>query len=321
MDDASLGLHELSVTRRIPAAPASVFAAWTEAEQLRGWYAPRGMTVPECEMDPRPGGAFRLTMRDADGRDLPHPMVVEEFEAPRRLVLRVAEGMCAPLVGMVGTILFEPDGEGTRLDVTWRHPTAEMRDHHAAMGFARAWGELLDKLTAQLLRPAGGGAMSPPPAPEHGWLHRLLGAWRYEIEATGPDGAVMRGEGREVVRSLGGYWVVAEAEGSMPCLATARWIMTLGWDARAGRFRGSWVGSVIGHMFVYDGGLSEDGRSLVLENEGPSFTGEGSARYRDILTLEDDAARVMHSEVQGEDGGWTRFVTMRFRREGRKAVD
>jgi len=316
MYDAPAGEHALSIARRIPAPPDAVFAAWTDAEQLRRWYAPRGMTVPQCEMDPRPGGAFRLTMRDADGRDLPHPMVVDAVEAPRLLVLRVLEGMCAPLVGMVGTILFEPDGAGTRLEVTWRHPSEAMRAAHEAMGFARAWGELLDKLTAHLLQPATANPMSPPPAPEHGWLHRMLGAWRYEIECTGPDGAALRGEGHETVRSLGGFWVVGEAEGSMPGCGSARWMVTLGWDAQARRFRGSWVGSMMAHMFVYDGALSEDGRTLTLENEGPSFTGEGTARYRDVVTLEGDDQRLMHSEMLGADGAWTRFVTMRFRRTG-----
>lgn len=316
MDDAPMMAHALSVTRRIPAPPEAVFAAWTDAAQLRHWYAPRGMSVAQCEMDPRPGGAFNLTMHDASGHDLPHPMSVEAVEAPRCLVLRVLEGMCAPLAGMVGTILFEPEGDGTRLEVSWRHPSAEMRAHHEAMGFATAWGELLDKLTAHLMRPAGANPMSPPPTPEHGWLHRLLGTWRYEMEATGPDGTMLRGEGRETVRSLGGFWVIGEAEGTMPGCGPGRWVITLGWNPAARRFLGSWVGSMMAHMFVYDGALSEDGRSLTLENEGPSFTGEGTARYRDVVTLEGDDLRLMHSEVQGADGGWTRFVTMRFRRVG-----
>jgi len=69
-------------------------------------------------------------------------------------------------------------------------------------------------------------------------------------------------------------------------------------------------------MFVYDGALSEDRRKLTLENEGPSFTGEGTARYRDVMTIDGDDLRLLHSEVQGEDGSWTRFVSSRFRRVG-----
>jgi uncharacterized protein YndB with AHSA1/START domain len=307
----------LAITRRIPAPSEAVFAAWTEAEQLRCWYAPRGMTVPQCEVELRPGGAIRLTMRDADGRDAPHPMAIEAVEPPRRLVLRVLDGMACDLAGTVGTILFEPDAAGTRLHVTWTHPTAEMRERHAAMGFTKAWGELLDKLTAHLASPPPGLCpMAAPLAPEHGWLHRLLGEWRYETECTDPDGTTMRAAGRESVRSLGGQWVIGEAEGTMPGVGAVRWVVTMGFDAKAGRFRGSWVGSMMAHMFLYDGALSEDGRTLTLENEGPSFDGQGTSRYRDIVELRDDDTRLLMSEVQGADGAWTRFMTGTFRRAG-----
>lgn len=316
MDTHVTSAHALAITRRMPAPPDAVFAAWTQEDQLRRWYAPRGMEVAECRVEPRRGGAFSVTMRDAAGALHPHPMTIDAIDAPRRLMLRVGEGMSCDLAGAAGTVLFHPEGDGTRLDVSWSHPTEEMRARHAAMGFATGWSDLMDTLTAHLLRPDEASPMSPPPAPEHGWLHRLVGTWSYEMEGAGPDGVMLRGEGREVVRPLGGFWVIGEAEGSMPGCGLGRWVVTLGWDAQAARFRGSWVGSMMGHMFVYDGALSDDRRVLTLQNEGPSFTGQGTARYRDIVMLESDDLRLLHSEVEGEDGRWTRFVSSRFRRIG-----
>jgi uncharacterized protein YndB with AHSA1/START domain len=306
--------NALRATRRIPATPEAVFAAWTDPAQVKAWFGPRGMTIDEASVDLRAGGLHHTVMRDAAGKTWRNPMVIEQVEAPRLLVLRVPSGSDCPVVGSVGTLRFTPEGAGTRLEVAWHHPTEEQRAQHEAMGFAKGWGETLDKLTAHLIRPAA-CPMATPATIEHGWLHRLLGEWEYESECSmGPDGPPMKARGRESVRSLGGYWVIGEGEGEMPGGGHARWIVTMGFDAKAGRFRGSWVGSMMGHMFVYDGALSEDGRTLTLENEGPSFTGEGTARYRDIVEMVDDDTRILASEVQGEDGGWTRFMTGRFTR-------
>jgi uncharacterized protein YndB with AHSA1/START domain len=313
--------HELVMTRRIPAPPAAVFAAWTEAERIKQWWGPAGMTVPEAAVELRPGGLHRAVMRDAAGQDHPCLTVVEAVEVPHRLVVRVPEEAGGPLVGATAEIRFDAEGgEGTRLTVRWRHPTAGMRAAHEAMGFARGWAEMLDKLTAHAMTPPPGTAcpMAAPLAPEHGWLHRLLGEWSYAIECMPPPGqdGPMRASGVERVRSLGGYWVIGEAEGTAPGGGDGvfRSVITMGFDPDTRRFKGSWAGSMMPHMFLYDGALDAEGRVLTLDAEGPSFTGEGTARYRDIVELRGEDHRLLISEVQGQDGGWTRIMTGEFRR-------
>ncbi|WP_270934685.1 DUF1579 family protein [Falsiroseomonas oryzae] len=306
--------RDLTMTRRIPAPPGTVFSAWTEPDRVRQWFGPRNMTTPVCEIDLRPGGRHHTVMRDAEGKDYPNPMVIEAVEAPRLLVLRVPEGSSCPLPGSVGTLLFLPDGEGTRLEVTWRHPTPEMRARHAEMGFDQGWGETLDKLVAHVVTPPVGCPVATPAAVEHGWLHRMVGDWAYESECSmGPGQPPASASGVERVRALGGYWVVGESEGEMPGGGPARWTISLGFDPCAQRFRGTFIGSMMPHMFVYDGWLEPDGRTLVLESEGPAMDGQGTARYRDVVRLESDDARVVTSEVQGPEG-WTAFMTARFRR-------
>src|SRR5260370_23602038 len=59
--------HGLRITRLLPAPPQEVFAAWTDPDCARHWMAPGAMTVAELEMDPRPGGTFRLGMRSERG--------------------------------------------------------------------------------------------------------------------------------------------------------------------------------------------------------------------------------------------------------------
>ena len=313
--DAAL---DLAVTRLLPASPAAVFAAWTEAEQAKNWWGPYGMTVPVCEIDLRPGGTHRTLMRDAAGAEYPSTLVFEEIAAPSRLVLRADAGQCGLPDAAVGTITFAPDPVGTRLTAHWRHASPAGRQAHVDMGFVTGWGQTLDRLAAHLMRPPPGTPSAVQPAEQHGWLTRILGTWRYEAECEGPPGQPpMKGTGIERVRLLGGYWAIGESEGECPGGGgQARMVVTMGFDPAARRFRGTFVGSMMPFMFVYDGALDEGATTLVLDTEGPAMTGEGTARYRDSVTMQGDALRIVGSEVQQPDGTWHRFMTGRYERIG-----
>ncbi len=306
----------LTLTRFIPAPPDAVFAAWIEPEKVKRWFGPYGMTIPVAEVEPRAGGRHYTLMRDSEGKEYPNPMIIEAIVPGRRLVLRVpAEGSCCPLPGSVGTLDFLPHPIGTRFEVRWDHPTAAMRAQHVEMGFDKGWGETVDKLGAFAAAPAAmcGGPGSAPTR-EHGWLHRMLGDWTYEHEATMPDGTTHRARGRETVRPLGPYWIVGEGEGDMPGGGTARWTVTVGYDTPRQRFRGSWCGSMMPSMFFYDGALEADGVTLPLESEGPAFDGSGMALYRDTVAMTDENTRTLTSHVKGPDGGWIRFMHGTYKR-------
>src|SRR5580658_229001 len=61
--------RELVVTRMIDAPRPLVFKAWTDPEQIAHWWGPKGFVTVDYEMDIRPGGAYRLTMRSPEGTD------------------------------------------------------------------------------------------------------------------------------------------------------------------------------------------------------------------------------------------------------------
>ncbi|QYU70346.1 DUF1579 family protein [Leptolyngbya sp. 15MV] len=315
--DTHVATRSLGMSRIIPAPPEAVFAAWIEPEKMKPWFGPYGMTAPVAEVEPRVGGRHFVVMRDAAGKEYPALGIIEAIEPNRRLVTRVADEGCGPLKGATGTLTFAPHPLGTLFTVRYDHPTEEMRAAHEAMGFIKGWGETLDKLSAFAATPPADAAcpFSQPPSPEHGWLHRMLGDWTWEHEGTMPDGSTARGRGVERVRALGPYWVIGEGEGEMPGGGGMNWKVTLGFNAQTKRFTGTWVGSMMGWLCLYDGALSEDGMTLPLENEGPAFDGNGLARYRDTVILEQDGTRRLTSEVQGKDGAWTQFMTGTFRRK------
>ena len=54
---------ELIVTRILDASPETVYKAWTDPKQMARWWGPNRFTNPVCELDVRPGGAWRIVMR------------------------------------------------------------------------------------------------------------------------------------------------------------------------------------------------------------------------------------------------------------------
>ena len=127
----------------------------------------------------------------------------------------------------------------------------------------------------------------------------------------------MKSTATESVRAIGDLWTVAESQGEMPGGALGTFVMTIGYDPRTSRFVGTWLGSMLTHLWVYDGWLDAAERVLTLEAEGPSMAGDGTLQpYRDVITLESDDHRVLTSHFLGEDGEWHHFMTAHYRRTG-----
>jgi hypothetical protein len=117
------------------------------------------------------------------------------------------------------------------------------------------------------------------------------------------------------VRSLGGLWTVGEGTGEMPDGGVGHTLMTLGFDPVKGRFVGTFVGSMMTHLWPYEGSLDESGTVLTLESEGPSMAGDGTiVPYRDVITMVSPDHRVLSSHVPDGNGGWTEFMTAHYRR-------
>lgn len=158
--------------------------------------------------------------------------------------------------------------------------------------------------------------MNTEPRAEHRWLEKLVGDWTCQGECVmGPDQPATKHEGVEVVHSLGGLWTVGQWEAEMPEGGTAKTVMTLGYDPVAGRFVGTFIASMSTHLWSYEGALDETGKILVLDAEGPSLSGDGTAKYRDKITFIDDDHRMLTSEALGPDGHWHLFMTAHYRRK------
>jgi hypothetical protein len=155
------------------------------------------------------------------------------------------------------------------------------------------------------------------PQKEHLWLQQLLGEWIFDSEMDmAPGEPAMKGGGSETVRTMGGFWVLAEGSCVMPGSdEKGSMLTTLGYDPQQKAFVGTWVGSMMTNMWVYRGTLDASQKVLTLDTEGPSFNGDGKlARYQDVLTIKNKDERTLHSQVRQDDGSWKRFMIATYRR-------
>ena len=159
--------------------------------------------------------------------------------------------------------------------------------------------------------------MQAEPQKEHEWLQKLVGEWTSEIEmAMGPDKPAEKCVGTESVRSIGGLWVACEGRGKMPDGGPAITIMTLGYDPAKKRYVGTFIGSMMTHMWLYEGSLDGSGKVLTLDTEGPDFATEGKmTKYKDVVEFKTDDHRLLSSHMLGDDGKWTGFMTAHYRRK------
>lgn len=147
------------------------------------------------------------------------------------------------------------------------------------------------------------------------WLQQLVGEWTYSFRtADDSEYPGATATGTETVRAVGEHFVVVENDGCADDGTLTRSVTLLGYEPDNGRFSGALAGTAVATLFVYDGRLSEDARSLLLETSGPAMTeGNATDRYRDLLQWVDENTRFTAAEVF-LDGAWKEFMRTTYRR-------
>ena len=151
MDGAMV--REISITRIFGAPRDLVWRAWTEAEQLARWFMPHGFTVPECEVDLRPGGRFRMTVRAPDGSESPTGGEFREIDPPQRLVFTTTgfDGPDrVPMLEVLNTATFADRGDKTELTLHAVVTKASPEMAAPLAGMEEGWLQSLEKLDGLL---------------------------------------------------------------------------------------------------------------------------------------------------------------------------
>jgi uncharacterized protein YndB with AHSA1/START domain len=153
------------VSRVFDAPRELVWKAWTEAERLKEWFGPKGVTIPTVNMDLRPGGVCHYAMRMPNGQEMWGKWTFREIVVPERLVLvssfSDANGGITrhPMVPTwpletLSTTTFAEEGGKTTLTITWSPYNATDAEREtfgsSHTNMTQGWAGTMEQLTAYL---------------------------------------------------------------------------------------------------------------------------------------------------------------------------
>ena len=147
--------NQIVLTRAFAAPAALVFDAFTTPELLVRWHGARGWNLVVCEVDLRPGGAWRFVSEGPGGARMGHGGVYRLVEPGRRVVhTERYDDQWFPGESLVDVAFAEDGGTTTvtttTVTTTLTFPTQQVRDLVLASPMERGVGESYDRLAAVL---------------------------------------------------------------------------------------------------------------------------------------------------------------------------
>ena len=148
---------DLVFERFIDAPKRLVWEAMTKPEHLKEWYMPKAWgAVSNCELDLRPGGAFRIDIATGDGREVPNLGCVVEVVPMERLVwtsMLFPDYRPAVFDDIPITAIFtiEAVGTGTRYVFTALHRDEADLEKDKASGWAEGTEIAVDQFVAHVM--------------------------------------------------------------------------------------------------------------------------------------------------------------------------
>ena len=138
--------HEIRITRRLPATPAEVYDAWTDAQSIAEWMCPGPGMSSKATLDVRVGGRFHIDMM-GPGVSYPHDGEYLRLDRPRLIEFTwISDG--TQQQPTVVTIELKPAGDDTELTLT--HSSFPQQD--AAERHEQGWGSIVDSLAETLMK-------------------------------------------------------------------------------------------------------------------------------------------------------------------------
>ncbi len=132
--------HTIRLVRVLDAPPPLVFDAWTQPDQMAGWWDAAGERLTVCEIDLRPGGAFKFVSKGHP--DMPFAGTYQEIAPPDRLVFEA--------MGATGSVVLKLQAGKTLMTVEIACRSAEQLDQYLKMGVDVGTSQTLDNLVLHM---------------------------------------------------------------------------------------------------------------------------------------------------------------------------
>jgi uncharacterized protein YndB with AHSA1/START domain len=129
--------NTIVLTRTFDAPRELVFEAWTQPEHVACWWDASGARLSLCEIDLRPGGAFRFVHQgQLDGP--PFSGIYREIAPPEKLVFEA--------MGAIGRVVLKDTGGATLVTLSITCASAAHLDQFLQMGVDTGTSQTLDNL-------------------------------------------------------------------------------------------------------------------------------------------------------------------------------
>jgi uncharacterized protein YndB with AHSA1/START domain len=134
--------HTIRLVRMFAAPRSEIFEAWTKPEHVTCWWDAAGEPLKACEIDLRPGGAFRFVAKSQP--DMAFAGTYSEIVPPERLVFEA--------LGATGRVFLQDIAGGTRMTVEIECRSAEQLEQYLKMGVDVGTSQTLDNLVGYVGR-------------------------------------------------------------------------------------------------------------------------------------------------------------------------
>jgi uncharacterized protein YndB with AHSA1/START domain len=138
------GSHTIRLTREFDAPRALIFEAWTRPEHVACWWDATGEPLAACDIDLRPGGAFKFVAKSHP--DMPFAGIYREISPPDRLIFEA--------LGATGRVMFQEAAGKTQMTLEIECRSAEQLEQYLKMGIDVGTARTLDNLVAYARRRA-----------------------------------------------------------------------------------------------------------------------------------------------------------------------
>lgn len=141
----------LEITRILNGPRELVYSLWTDPKHIVHWWGPDGFTNTIKSMDLRAGGVWELVMHGPDGIDYPNKIEFIEVIKSEKLVYKHCGEKGFEPVNFHVTILFEDQGEQTKLTMRMVFESAaELRRVNEQYGAIEGAYQMMDRFDKYL---------------------------------------------------------------------------------------------------------------------------------------------------------------------------
>lgn len=148
--------REVKIERILNVARKRLWESWTYPEIVAGWWEPRGVTCPTCEIDAKQGGKINFVMLagaelgPVAGQEWPLVGTFREVVQERKLVFtgEASDEVQKLYFNLEITVEFEDLGQKTRmrLQINITEINKSDRAESAIKGMEKGWQQTLEKL-------------------------------------------------------------------------------------------------------------------------------------------------------------------------------